>query len=375
VAGTHIHQAFIGTCTNGRLEDLAAAAEVLRSPAGHVHRVAPGTRLIVIPASSEVLRDALSAGYIETFLAAGAMLGTPGCGPCMGNHLGVPASGEVVLSSSNRNFRGRMGNPDSYVYLASPAVVAASAVFGKITDPRELLTEAQLAESPPSTLALAAHRETVAVTVTTAPGRPEPVTMRLTSQPGDQEAARSVGRAPGEPAENPAVPPDRRLTGRAWKYGDDVNTDVIYPGKYTYTVTDEAEMARHALEDLDPEFATRVAAGDIIVGGRNWGCGSSREQAVTCLKAAGVKAIVAASFARIYYRNALNNSLLPVVCPDAAAAIESGETVTLDLGRSVVRCASGEFEFQPLSASAWRIIEAGGLLEMLRARAAEIRGS
>ncbi len=102
-----------------------------------VRRVAPGTRLVVIPASSQVLQEALAAGYIETFLAAGAMLGTPGCGPCMGNHLGIPAAGETVISSANRNFRGRMGNPESEVYLASPAVVAASVVLGRIAGPDE----------------------------------------------------------------------------------------------------------------------------------------------------------------------------------------------------------------------------------------------
>ncbi len=157
------------------------------------------------------------------------------------------------------------------------------------------------------------------------------------------------------------------FTGRVWKYGDDVNTDVIFPGKYTYTIKDEAEMAKHALEDLDPTFAANVRPGDIIVGGRNWGAGSSREQAVTCLKAAGVKVIVAASFARIFFRNAVNNSVLPVVCPEAAAAIQPGETISVDIDRYVVRCAAGEFAFQPLSPSVRQIIEAGGLLEMLRA--------
>jgi len=155
--------------------------------------------------------------------------------------------------------------------------------------------------------------------------------------------------------------------GRAFVYGDDVNTDVIFPGKYTYTIKDEAEMAKHALEDLDPTFAGSVRTGDIIVGGRNWGAGSSREQAVTCLKAAGVKVIVAASFARIFFRNAVNNSVLPVVCPEAAALIQPGETISVDIDRYVVQCAAGEFAFQPLSTSVRQIIEAGGLLEMLRA--------
>ena len=134
VAGTRIQQAFLGTCTNGRLEDLAAAAAVIRG-----RRVAPGVRMIVIPASSEVLKGALAAGYIQTFVEAGAVIGVPGCGPCMGNHMGIPAPGEVTISSANRNFRGRMGTPDSEIYLSNPAVVAASAVVGAIADPREVL--------------------------------------------------------------------------------------------------------------------------------------------------------------------------------------------------------------------------------------------
>jgi 3-isopropylmalate/(R)-2-methylmalate dehydratase small subunit len=149
-------------------------------------------------------------------------------------------------------------------------------------------------------------------------------------------------------------------------YGDDVNTDVIFPGKYTYTVRERVEMARHALEDLDPTFAESVQPGDVIVAGRNWGCGSSREQAVTCLLAAGVRVIIGASFARIYYRNAVNNGLLPVVCPEAVQAIQAGETVDVDLSSNVVRCDAGIFPFQPPSDSVRRIIEAGGLIEMLR---------
>jgi 3-isopropylmalate/(R)-2-methylmalate dehydratase large subunit len=133
VAGTHVDQAFIGTCTNGRLEDLAAAAAVLEGK-----KLATHSRMIVIPASSEVLLDAVRAGYIETFLHAGAVIESPGCGPCMGNHMGVPAAGEVSISSANRNFRGRMGTKESEIYLANPAVVAASAIAGQITHPKDL---------------------------------------------------------------------------------------------------------------------------------------------------------------------------------------------------------------------------------------------
>ncbi|MEM7133143.1 MAG: aconitase/3-isopropylmalate dehydratase large subunit family protein [Chloroflexota bacterium] len=133
ISGTAVQQAFIGTCTNGRLEDVAAAASVLER-----HSIAPTTRLLVIPSSQQVLQEALRLGYIQTLVDAGAMIGTPGCGPCMGNHMGVPAPNEVTISSANRNFRGRMGTKESDIYLASSAVVAASAVKGEIADPREL---------------------------------------------------------------------------------------------------------------------------------------------------------------------------------------------------------------------------------------------
>lgn len=134
VAGTRVQQAFIGTCTNGRLEDIAAAVEVIRG-----RQVAAGTRLLVIPASREVLQDALRLGYIAALVEAGAHIGTPGCGPCMGNHMGVPAPGEVTISSANRNFQGRMGTKNAEIYLASPAVVAASAVRGVISGPSDVL--------------------------------------------------------------------------------------------------------------------------------------------------------------------------------------------------------------------------------------------
>lgn len=133
VAGTPVQQAFIGTCTNGRLEDLAAAAGVLQGK-----HIAKGTRLLVIPSSSQVLSEALRLGYIETFVDAGAVIGVPGCGPCMGNHMGIPAPGEVTISSANRNFQGRMGTRDAEIYLSNPAVVAASAVAGAIADPRAI---------------------------------------------------------------------------------------------------------------------------------------------------------------------------------------------------------------------------------------------
>jgi 3-isopropylmalate/(R)-2-methylmalate dehydratase large subunit len=135
VEGTPIQQGFVGTCTNGRLEDLGIAAGILKGRTVH-----PDVRFIVAPASKQILLDAIEAGYISTLVEAGAALVTPGCGPCVGTHNGVPSDGENVISTANRNFKGRMGNSNAFVYLGSPATVAASVIEGRITDPRKYFT-------------------------------------------------------------------------------------------------------------------------------------------------------------------------------------------------------------------------------------------
>jgi len=152
-----------------------------------------------------------------------------------------------------------------------------------------------------------------------------------------------------------------KISGRVWKYGDDVNTDVIFPGKYTYSISDRKEMAQHALEDLDPEFVKNVRPGDIIVAGKNWGCGSSREQAVIALKEIGVGAIVARSFARIYFRNCINEGL-PIVTCDAVDTVETGGEVTIDFEAGKVFTPGGEYTFPPLAPSIMEILDAGGLV-------------
>ena len=156
-----------------------------------------------------------------------------------------------------------------------------------------------------------------------------------------------------------------KITGRVWVYGDDVNTDVIFPGKYTYSITDPAEIAEHALEDLDPGFAEQVQPGDIIVAGSNWGCGSSREQAVICLKQAGVGAIVARSFARIYFRNCINHAL-PIVTCDAVESVESGDEITIDFAEGTVTTPRARYTFPPLSPQVMEILGDGGLIPHVR---------
>jgi 3-isopropylmalate/(R)-2-methylmalate dehydratase small subunit len=143
--------------------------------------------------------------------------------------------------------------------------------------------------------------------------------------------------------------------GKVWKYGDDVNTDVIFPGKYTYSILEPEEMARHALEDLDPDFAQKVKPGDVIVAGRNFGCGSSREQAATCLKYAGVQAAIARSFARIFFRNAINQGLPVLQSEEAVDSVEE----------------KGVFTFSPFPESVLGILKEGGLIPYTRKKLEE----
>lgn len=154
--------------------------------------------------------------------------------------------------------------------------------------------------------------------------------------------------------------------GRVWKYGDAINTDLLFAGKYTYTLRERDEIAAHALEDLDPEFATRAQPGDVIVAGKNFGNGSSREQAVTTLLHKGITAVIAKSFARIYFRNGINQGLLLLTCPEVVDAAQMGDEIEIDLARSVIRLNGRAFSFPPLSPTALQILEMGGLVNQVR---------
>lgn len=158
--------------------------------------------------------------------------------------------------------------------------------------------------------------------------------------------------------------------GKAWRYGDNVDTDVIIPARYL-TTTEESELAEHALEDLDPNFASSVRAGDVVVAGSNFGCGSSREHAPIALRGAGVAAVVAVSFARIFFRNAINTGLPILVCPDAVRVTESGDELTVDPGAGVVsnETKGRAFTADPLPPFVMDIVRAGGLIPWVRERA------
>lgn len=154
--------------------------------------------------------------------------------------------------------------------------------------------------------------------------------------------------------------------GKVWKYGDNINTDLIFPGRYTYVLMSEEEMSSHALEDLDEAFCANGQRGDIIVAGKNWGCGSAREQAVKALKARGVAAIIAGSFARIYFRNSLNEGLPVIACPEAVSAIENGETVTVDMENHRVITEKGSFSFGAYHPYIQKMVDHGGLLPYVK---------
>ncbi|MCD6455054.1 MAG: 3-isopropylmalate dehydratase small subunit [Candidatus Aminicenantes bacterium] len=158
------------------------------------------------------------------------------------------------------------------------------------------------------------------------------------------------------------------IKGKVHKYGDDINTDVIFPGRYTYKNLSEEEMAQHAMEDLDPDFSKKVNKGDVIVAGKNFGMGSSREQAVLALKYAGISAIIAKSFARIYFRNAINSGLPAIELPELVDKVNNGDEIELDLEKGIIKVPAGEFKFPPFPEKVREILQAGGLIPYIKSR-------
>jgi homoaconitate hydratase len=336
-----IDKAYLVSCVNSRIEDLEAAAAVLRGK-----KVASTVKFYLAPASRWVQDQAERRGIWQTILDSGAIPLPAGCGPCIGLGTGLLEPGEIGISATNRNFKGRMGSREAQCYLASPAVVAASAVAGYICGPRVI---AGGGESRYSHLERRFNDLSAGVKV----------------------AAEKVSILPGFPA---------RVRGRlVFVPKDNLNTDAIYPGTYTYRedVTPEM-MARVVMENYDPEFAAKTSPGDVLVGGFNFGSGSSREQAVTALKAKGIPLVIAGSFSQTYLRNAFNNGFLCIEVPKLVKRLRErltakektiipGEEIEVDFTASTVTWGGDLFHFPALGSVPQSLVIAGGV-ERLVAR-------
>jgi homoaconitate hydratase len=275
-----IQKAYLVSCTNSRLSDIEAAANVIKGK-----KVADGVEFYVAAASSVVQADAEKAGAWQALLEAGAKPLPAGCGPCIGLGVGLLKDGEVGISATNRNFKGRMGSPNALAYLASPEVVAASAVLGRIGFPAEV------------------------------DGTQVPATHNIVSSVETAFTEQESGDAGAKVSTLDGFP--EKISGELVLCdADNVNTDAIYPGKYTYQDdVPRDKMAEVCMENYDPTFGSKTTAGDIIVSGFNFGTGSSREQAATAILARDMRLVIAGSFGNIFSRNSINNALLTLEIP------------------------------------------------------------
>ncbi len=327
-----IQKAYLVSCVNSRLEDLQAAARVLKGK-----KIASTVQFYVAAASKEVQQTAEQSGAWQTLLDAGAHPLPSGCGPCIGLGTGLLEAGEVGISATNRNFKGRMGSRDAKCYLASPAVVAASAVAGYITN------EVQM--------------------------QPSKLKSNFVEIKAPASATEKVEILEGFPA---------RLNGRLiFLPQDNLNTDGIYGKDYTYREDMTRDMmAKVVMENYDPQFAAQAQAGDVIVGGFNFGTGSSREQAVTALQAKGLPLVIAGSFSQTYLRNAFNNGFLCVECPEfvtrlkamfaseitaKAKTILPGDEINIDFTTGTLAYRGETYAFPPMGTVPQSLVIAGGV--------------
>jgi len=320
VAGQKIDSAFIGSCTNGRTEDMQKAAAILKG-----RKVAPGVVLKIVPATDRVWKECLDGGLIGIFKDAGALVSNAGCAGCAAGQVGQNGPGEITISTGNRNFPGKQGRGD--VFLASPEVVAASAVAGYITTPDNI---------------------------------PEiPSNFERMAKPSASIARDS------KPETRPSGP--EVLKGRIWLIPvDNIDTDMIYHNRYL-AVTDIKEMGKYTFDNLKnfEDFSGKARQGDIIIAGRNFGCGSSRQQAVDCFLALGIQGIVAESFGAIYERNAIN-AAFPVMTCNSLHELEltNGDEIEIDLisGKIENKRNKKHTSAEPFSNVQLEIYRNGGLL-------------
>ena len=318
VRGTPIDSVFIGSCTNGRIEDMRVVAKVLEDQI-----VADGVVLKIVPCTDRVWNMCLEEGLIEIFKDARAMVSNPGCAGCAAGQVGQNGPGEVSVSSGNRNFPGKQGMGE--VYLASPEIAAASAVSGFITSPDKM------SDSP------------------------------VERDPLPSTTVRKPSRTKSLKEDSPM-----EFTGHVWFINqDDIDTDMIYHNRHL-SITDIREMGKHAFGNLEgfESFASEANQGDIIFAGKNFGAGSSRQQAVDCFKSLGVGCIVAVSFGSIYERNAIN-AAFPILSSDKIDELElkTGDPVSVNVGTGKIVNLSNRkiIQTNPFSDVQMEIYQNGGL--------------
>ncbi len=288
-----IDSAFIGSCTNGRIEDMREAAKILKG-----RRVAPGVVLKIVPSTDAIWQQCLDEGLIKIFKQAGAMLSNAGCAGCAAGQVGQNGPGEITISTGNRNFPGKQGKGS--VYLASPATVAASAIAGYITTPDEIPNEPAVFKPSENLLKK----------------------MGEAKQNSHHAEAKSV-----------------EVQGRVWVIREDnIDTDMIFHNRYL-AITNIKEMGQYTFDNLAgyEDFAKIAKAGDIVMVGKNFGSGSSRQQAVDCFISLGIQAVMAESYGAIYERNAIN-AAFPIVTYKSLESIDiqDGDTINVNFETGVV---------------------------------------
>jgi 3-isopropylmalate/(R)-2-methylmalate dehydratase large subunit len=317
VKGTKVDSGFIGSCTNGRMEDMRVAAKILKGK-----KVAPGRILKIVPATDKIWNQCLEEGLIKIFKDAGALVGSAGCAGCAAGQIGQTGAGEISMSSGNRNFVGKQGKGD--IYLASPTTVAASLVAGVITTGDKI------------------------------PNKPESVIM---------PAAKKSAVTTKEKITKPLL----KVEGRAWVIKkDNIDTDMIFHNRYL-AITNINEMGQYTFDNLKgyEKFAKEAKKGDIVVVGKNFGCGSSRQQAVDCFKSLGVGVIVAESFGAIYERNAINSAMPILVAENIVNKINDKDVISVDFTTGEIKNKTQNkiYHAKPFSKVQLEIYKKGGLLK------------
>ena len=330
-----IDKAYLVSCVNSRVEDLAEAANTIKGK-----QVAYHVEFYIAAASSEVQAESENRGDWHTLVDAGATPLPPGCGPCIGLGVGLLGPNEVGISATNRNFKGRMGDPTAEAYLASPSVVAASAIAGKIAPPFEFENIA-----PDGQITVIDKPKTGESKVRLLEGFPETLGGEI-----------------------------------IFCHQDNLNTDGIYPGKYTYIDDFSPEqMAEVVMENYDPEFGKIVERGNIIVGGYNFGTGSSREQAATSLIYRGIQMVMAGSFSQTYKRNAINNGFLVIEAPQLLAdlksefgenklSVKTGWEINVDFRNCIISIEEKRYPISAVGTAAQELILAKGLENWVKER-------